>query len=112
MIGTIDGVIECGYEPCGGQAMDILRETRGGKWIVECAYCGTGAEVRAVPGHLADRHEEEFRFWGGRFSGKTIDQVAAEPRGLDYIADTAKEHKREAVRKACGTWLAQNRATR
>jgi hypothetical protein len=109
MIGTFDGVTPCVDTRCGSECLDILREMRGGKWIVECAVCGTGFETRAVPGHLAP-HATEFTFWDGRFAGLTLDQTALETRGLDYIKDTAREHKRPAVREACKTWLAAREA--
>lgn len=110
MIGMFDGEISCVDSRCGSMCLDILEETRGGKWKVECAVCGTGFETRAVPGHV-EHKEEEFRFWDGRFSGLTIGETAKEPRGLDYIKWAAADHKRQAVKDACKTWLAQNRPT-
>ena len=37
--------------------------------------------------------------------GKTIEEAAATPRGMDYIAWAANEHKRPTVRESCAKYL-------
>lgn len=98
MLGRIDGHYQCLDEACGAWAMDILDAYRG-EWAVQCAFCETMQTVPAVAGVLKER--DDFVLNSGRFAGMTLDEVAQEPRGLDYIRWAVAEHPREAVRAAC-----------
>lgn len=108
MIGTIDHTYRCADEKCGAECHDILDE-EGFEWRIECCFCGAGQRVRAIRGHLKPKGDG-FVFIDGRFEGKTVDEAAAEPRGLDYVKWAAEHHKRQAVRNACKTFL-DNRKT-
>lgn len=98
-LGRLDDTVVCLDQTCQASAMDIWDED-GWQWYVECSFCGTGQWVRAIKGHLKPR-EHEFVFADGRFAGMTVSQAVEQPRGLDYVAWAAKDHKRPAVRAAC-----------
>lgn len=103
VLGKIDGVFECADARCGAFAHDIIDDFRG-EWRIECAFCGTGQRVNAIPGVL-DRDGDEFRFNDGLFEGLTVAEAAARDKGLEYVLFCAKKHKRKAVREACSAWL-------
>lgn len=110
-IGTADDLFVCVDSRCKSGGFDVLAEDRG-NWFIECIFCGTGQWVRKPrTTHQGESSQEVFRFLGGKHPGKTIDEVAAEPHGLDYIRWAAADHKRQAVKDACKTWLALNRPT-
>jgi hypothetical protein len=106
-LGRLDHIHECADTLCRGSAHDILYEDRG-EWMIQCCFCNTCQWVPVIKGHLTPK-PDEFQFHDGRFAGLTIDEAAAQPRGLDYVQWAAKEHKRPAVKTACETWLAKNR---
>jgi|688.fasta_scaffold1660620_1 hypothetical protein len=109
-LGTLDEGHECADSTCRGTAHDILHEEHG-EWLIQCCFCNTAQWVPVVKGHLEPK-EDEFVFRDGRFSGLSIDEAVALPRGLEYVVWAAKEHKRPAVKAACETWLAKNRSER
>lgn len=102
-LGRLDHTHECADTLCRGSAHDILHEDRG-EWMIQCCFCNTCQWVPVIPGHLAPR-PEAFVFRDGRFAGLTIDEAVEQPHGREYVAWAAREHKRDAVRKACQTWL-------
>jgi hypothetical protein len=110
VIGTIDHTYDCADGACGTQCHDIVHEA-GGEWYLTCAFCGTSQWAKAIKGHLQPK-AAEFVFRDGRFAGMTLPEAAAQPRGLDYIAMTAKSHKRPAVREACQAHLDRPGGTR
>ena len=67
-------------------------------------HATTSWKTTAIEGYLKPR-EVGFVFRDGRFAGKTIEEAAADPRGKDYIAWAAAEHKRPMVREACQKFL-------
>ena len=105
-IGTIDHTYECADVRCQGTAHDILHEEMG-EWLLGCCFCNSTQWVPVIRGHLEPK-PAEFQFRDGRFAGLTIDEAASQPRGMDYVAWAAREHKRQAVKTACETWLARN----
>lgn len=109
-IGTLDDGVECADSTCRGTAHDIVHEEHG-EWLVQCCFCHTAQWVPVVKGHLQPK-EAEFIFRDGRFSGLSIDEAVALPRGLEYVVWAANEHKRPAVKAACETWLAKSRTER
>lgn len=100
-LGRLDGLLDC--HRCFAACMDICDEA-GAEWLVECCFCGLKQWTAGVKGHLKPR-AEVFVFRDGRFAGRSIEEAAAEPRGMDYIAWAAKEHKRQSVREACEKYL-------
>lgn len=102
-LGRLDHTHECADTRCRGSAHDIIHEHRG-EWLIQCCYCHTCQWVPVIKDHLAPK-AEAFSFRDGRFAGLTIDEAAEQPHGLEYLAWAAGEHKRDAVRKACQTWL-------
>jgi hypothetical protein len=109
-LGTLDEGHECADSTCRGTAHDIVHEEYG-EWLIQCAFCNTAQWVPVVKGHLEPK-EDEFVFRDGRFSGLSIDEAVASPRGVEYVIWAAKEHKRPAVKAACETWLAKSRSSR
>lgn len=102
--------IECVDEFCRGTAHDIVDDD-GKVWLIQCAFCGTGQYVKARKTE-AKPSGAVFRLTDGRFSGLSLDEVASEPVGVDFIEWAAQSHKRPAVREACEKWLADFAATR
>lgn len=107
-LGRLDHTHECADSRCRGSAHDIIHENRG-EWLIQCCYCNTCQWVPVIKDHLAPK-AEAFTFRDGRFAGLTIDEAAEQPHGLEYVAWAAGEHKRDAVRKACQTWLDSRQA--
>lgn len=107
-LGRFDDRVACLDQTCQATTHDIVAEDRS-RWRLECCLCGTGQWVPAVPGVLAPQ-SARFVFASGRFGGLSIDEAAMQPRGMDYITWAAQEHPRQAVRKACESWLAQSGA--
>jgi hypothetical protein len=107
-LGRLDSGVHCGDTTCRAECHDITDEDRG-YWRIECCFCGTGQWVPVVKGHLPPPAEgADFVLRGGRFDGQTIGEVARSSRGMEYIAWAAEEHPRQAVKKACRTWLAES----
>lgn len=109
-LGRLDGIHACADAACGGTAHDILHESNG-DWLIQCFACNTCQWVPVIKGHLAPK-PEAFVFRDGRFSGLSIDEAVEQPHGREYVAWAAKEHKRDAVKKACQTWLDSDTAGR
>lgn len=103
VLGRLDHTHECADSLCRGSAHDIIHEDRN-EWMIQCCFCHTCQWVPVIKGHLQPK-PEAFTFRDGRFAGLSIDEAAEQPHGLEYVAWAAGEHKREAVRKACQTWL-------
>lgn len=101
-LGRLDHTHECVDGRCRGTAHDIIHEDRG-EWMIQCCFCNTCQWVPVIKEHLFPG--KNFVFRDGRFAGLTIDEAAEQPHGLEYVAWAAGEHKRDAVRKACKTWL-------
>jgi len=100
-LGRLDGVVEC--HRCGAATHDII-EDYGREWMIECCFCGLKQDVPSIKGHLKPRGKA-FVMSDGRFAGKTLDEIVADPRGMDYITWASKEHKRQTVREACAKYL-------
>lgn len=107
-LGRLDHAHECVDSLCRGSAHDIIHEDRG-EWMIQCCFCHTCQWVPVIKGHLSPK-AEAFVFRDGRFAGLSIDETAEQPHGLEYVSWAASEHKREAVRKACKTWLDSRKA--
>jgi len=88
----------CLDQRCQGTAHDITHIS-GGRWRIECAFCGMGQWVKA------GKTEGAFRFPEGLFEGLTIDEASQQKNGLDYIKFVSKKDPSEAVRAACQSWL-------
>ena len=105
-LGRIDHTYACADDACGAECHDILDEDRG-QWLLECCFCGTKQEAKAIAGVIQEPAPDTFRFRDGRYAGQTLDEAAATPRGADYLSWAAESHPRPAVREAVKTWLAQ-----
>ena len=104
ILGQVRDLHECADTLCGSRQFDIIDDYRG-EWRIECMICGTGQRVPAVPGVLREPEGEAFVFRDGIFEGLSIDEASRQENGMDYIEWAAASHKREAVKKACRTWL-------
>lgn len=102
-IGRIDDTYECIDPRCGTTCHDILLE-EAGQWFLGCCFCNCTQWLPAIPGHLEPKGEQ-FTLRDGRFAGLTLDEVAVEPRGIDYIKWAAASHQRPVVKATCKTWL-------
>jgi hypothetical protein len=105
-LGRIDHTYACADDACGAECHDILDEDRG-QWLLECCFCGTKQEAKAIAGVIQEPAPDTFRFRDGRYAGQTLDEAAATPRGADYLSWAAESHPRPAVREAVKTWLAK-----
>lgn len=105
-LGRIDHTYACADDACGAECHDILDEDRG-QWLLECCFCGTKQEAKAMAGVIQEPEPDAFRFRDGRYAGQTLDEAAATPRGADYLSWAAESHPRPAVREAVKTWLAK-----
>lgn len=108
ILGRIDHTYQC--PSCAAECNDIIEDERG-EWRLECVFCGTGQWVKAIKDHLKPR-ERGFVLHKGRFAGLTLDEVEAQPRGVDYIAWAAAEHPSPAVKDACKRHLDKTTAAR
>jgi hypothetical protein len=106
IMGQVGDLFTCADESCSASYHDIIDE-RGGKWLIECCFCGTGQWVLAVDGIL--KEPDSFVFRDGVFAGLSIDDAVSRENGMDYVEWAAKKHKREAVRTACARWLDSRR---
>ena len=103
--------IRCLDESCQGTAHDIDDEV-GSMWFLRCAWCGTGQWVKSRRTTDDKAEEQDFRMTDGRFAGLTLNEIASQSVGMDYISWAAKEHPRQAVKNACEIWLARSTTTR
>jgi len=101
ILGRLDNHVAC--HRCLAACHDIVDDD-GKEWLIECAFCGLKEWLPAIEGYLKPK-ETGFVFRDGRFAGRTIEEAATDPRGMDYIAWAAKEHKRQIVREACEKFL-------
>lgn len=92
---------------CGGAYWDILDAHRH-EWYCECAYCGLKEWRPEIPGHIKESHTLRE----GRFAGLTLDQVAKQEYGREYIAACAASHRSPEIQKACQAWLDGHGGTR
>jgi len=107
---SIDGHYSC--DRCGLTVLDLLdiRKTEGGtKWLVSCGWwCLHSWLVDPIPG-LLDKEDRKqaadvFRMRGGRFDGKSFDEIAAADARW-YIESLVTVSKRTAVSDAAKKWL-------
>jgi hypothetical protein len=105
-LGRIDHTYACADDACGAECHDIIDDDRG-QWLLECCFCGTKQEAKAISGVIQEPAPDAFRFRDGRYAGQTLDEAAATPRGADYLSWAAESHPRPAVREAVKTWLAK-----
>lgn len=106
---SIDGHYSC--DRCGLTVLDLIdiRKSDGGtKWLVSCGWwCLHSWLVDPVPGLLdrEDRKQKDvFRMRGGRYDGKSFDEIAAEGARW-YIESLVTVSKRTAVSEAAKKWL-------
>lgn len=112
VLATIDGHYSC--DRCGLTVLDLLdiRKTDSGtKWLVSCGWwCLHSWLVDPIPGLLdkEDRKQKDvFRMRGGRYDGKSFDEIAAEGARW-YIESLVTVSKRTAVSDAAKKWLDSN----
>lgn len=107
-LGVIDDVYECADTSCGSVCHDIFEEN-GNRWMVQCVFCGTSQSVEAIPGVIKQPEAAaEFRFaiaYGERFPGKTVEEVAEEKSGPQYISWAAANHPSPEAKDACKKYL-------
>lgn len=109
-IEKLDDVVECIDPACGTSCADIILD-EGREWLIQCCFCTKMQWIPQIPGHLPPAaKEDEFVFRDGRFAGMTIGQAVLEPRGRQYVEWAATQHKRDAVKAACKSWLDQKNA--
>lgn len=106
-----DGDIVCVDETCLGTAHDISADD-GRMWLLHCVYCGTGQWVKARRLEKREPGSAEFRLSDGRFAGMTLNEVALQPVGAEFIEWASGNHPRPAVKDACKKWLAAHGDTR
>jgi hypothetical protein len=110
-LASIDGHYSC--DRCGLTVLDLIdiRKTDSGtKWLVMCGWwCLHSWLVDPIPGLLdkEDRKQDVFRMRGGRFDGKSFDEIAA-AGGRWYIESLVTVSKRTAVSDAAKKWLDTN----
>jgi hypothetical protein len=111
-LASIDGHYAC--DRCGLTTLDLIdiRKTDSGtKWLVMCGWwCLHSWLVDPIPGLLdkEDRKQSDvFRMRGGRFDGKSFDEIAA-AGGRWYIESLVTVSKRTAVSDAAKKWLDTN----
>jgi hypothetical protein len=108
-LASIDGHYEC--ERCGMTVLDLV-DTRktdaGNKWLFQCGWgCLLLMVVDPVPGLLdaEDRKQEDvFLMRGGRFAGKSFEEIDAEGCRW-YIESLVAVSKRSAVQEAAKKYL-------
>lgn len=107
-LGKCDDLHECADESCLSRCHDIADDA-GGRWLIQCAFCGTSQWVDAIPGIIKKPAAPEvFEFpsaTGERFPGMTIEDVLEQKSGVQYVAWAAKHHHDPAVRTACQNHL-------
>jgi len=109
-LASIEGHYSC--DRCGLTTLDLIdiRKTESGtKWLVMCGWwCLHSWLVDPIPG-LLDKEDRKqaadvFRMRGGRFDGKSFDEIAA-AGGRWYIESLVTVSKRTAVSDAAKKWL-------
>ena len=74
-----DGILVCYM--CEGTAHDVIMER--GRWsLLSCAYCNVSEWTDKRP---AETKKEGFVLKHGRYAGKSLDEVSAQPRGNEYL---------------------------
>lgn len=109
---SIEGHFRC--EQCDLSVVDLVDIRRVGKqeeWLIKCGWwCQTEWWVDAIPGVLDKQPEEKkesFRVIGGRFDGKTFDEIDA--MGCRwYMQDIVKVGTRKTLVEAAARWLVEN----
>lgn len=94
-----DGVLTC-YN-CDGQAHDAIDEWKG-KALLECCYCNVRVWTSAF--QFPKKKNTGIRLQHGRHAGKTYDEVAAEPNGIQYLRWLASTN--EKLRPSINEYLA------
>ena len=69
---------------CNAMAHDIIDEGRHSTSL-ECCFCGQVDRVPPIRREKLDAPAPEFRFPHGRFAGKTLAEVDADPNGRVYL---------------------------
>lgn len=103
-VGKIDHTYACADSSCGAECHDILLDD-GRQWLIQCCFCHTAQWVAAIKGHISPADGGVFRFPDGRFAGKTCEEAAADPVGVDYMTRIAETHRCESVREAVRRFL-------
>jgi hypothetical protein len=108
VLASIDGHYSC--DRCGLTTLDLLdirKSESGTKWLVSCGWwCLHAWLVDPIPGLLdaEDKKVNVFRMRGGRYDGKSFDEIDAEGARW-YIESLVTVSKRTAVSDAAKNWL-------
>lgn len=89
---------------CQAMAHDVIRDERTYA-VLECCFCGQMDRVAPLMRDVrpTPKADPEFRMPTGRFVGKTLAEVDAEPRGREYLEFVRKTN--EALRPAIEVYL-------
>lgn len=82
---------------CSGSFFEVMQQDAG-HWHLWCVFCGARQWEPA-------RDREVFVFADGRFRGLTVDQVAVQDGGADYIKFIAQKGRSKQAREKCQKWL-------
>jgi len=109
---AVDGHYEC--DKCGATRLDLveIRKVDGQvKWMITCGWwCMHRWLVDPIAGLLdeqdkEDSKKESFRVRGGRFDGKTFDEIDTSGNGW-YIDQLIESGKRSFLAEAAAKWKA------
>lgn len=75
---------------CRSRCHDFVRE-RNGEALLQCCFCGETKWIFGQPPAPASGQSGGLRLKYGRYAGKTIAEIAAEPRGVEYLRLLAKD---------------------